>query len=79
MSDKEALRDCPVDEEGDLEAPNNIFTCLESEECCTKDLEPACCATKDVSDELLAFYYFLLLVLKHCIYYLLAFMTLYIG
>ena len=41
--------DCPVDEDGDLHDPNNLFTCLVTEECCRLDLKPACCAEKDMS------------------------------
>lgn len=50
--DTEPVRDCPKDPEGDLEDPNNLFTCLESESCCTVDLNPACCARKDITEEL---------------------------
>ena len=46
------MKDCPVDPEGDHEDPNNLFTCKEAEECCTVDLEPACCAKKEISEEL---------------------------
>ena len=48
----EELKDCPVDEAGDLEDPNNLFTCKVSEECCTVDLKPACCASKEMKDEM---------------------------
>ena len=30
-------KDCPVDEEIGLDDPNNVFSCLPSEECCTKE------------------------------------------
>ena len=49
---EEAVHDCPVDPNGDLDDPNNLFTCLEAEECCTVDLMPACCAAKDTTTEL---------------------------
>ncbi len=47
-----AKQDCLVDLDGDPEDPNNLFTCLETEECCTVDLNPACCAQKDFEEEL---------------------------
>ena len=28
-----------------LDDPNNVFSCKPDEECCTKNLEPACCAS----------------------------------
>ncbi len=46
------VRDCPVDPNGDMDDPNNLFTCLDSETCCTVDLQPACCAKKDIDQEL---------------------------
>lgn len=49
---EEDKQDCPVDEDGDLEDPNNLFTCLKTEECCTVDLNPACCASKDTKDQM---------------------------
>ena len=42
------LKDCPVDEALGLDDPNNLFTCHKDEECCTVDLEPACCAAPDL-------------------------------
>lgn len=50
-ADKEVF-DCPVDPDGDLEDPNNLFTCEVGQSCCTVDLEPACCKTKDISEEM---------------------------
>ena len=42
--------DCPkVISEG-IEDPNNVFTCLKNETCCTVDLQPACCAQKPMVD-----------------------------
>ena len=29
--------------------PNNVFTCKTWEKCCTVALEPACCATPEMS------------------------------
>ncbi len=53
MADDEVpKRDCPVDPDGDIEDPNNLFTCLEAEECCLLDTKPACCALKEFSVEL---------------------------
>ena len=49
---EEAVHDCPVDEAGDMDDPNNLYTCLEAEECCTVDLNPACCAKKEAADEM---------------------------
>ena len=49
---EDAVHDCPVDEAGDLDDPNNLFTCLEAEVCCTVDLMPACCAKKDPTTEM---------------------------
>lgn len=46
------VRDCPVDANGDLDDPNNLFTCLDAESCCTVDLQPACCAKKEMSNEM---------------------------
>ena len=37
-------KDCPVDSEIGLDDPNNVYSCKPEEECCTKDLKPACCA-----------------------------------
>ena len=37
-------KDCPVDSEVGLDDPNNVYSCKPEEECCTKDLKPACCA-----------------------------------
>jgi len=48
----EQLQDCPVDPDGDLEDPNNLFTCKTDETCCTVNLNPACCAKKDINDEM---------------------------
>ena len=48
----DAVHDCPVDAAGDLDDPNNLFTCLEAEVCCTVDLMPACCAKKDPTTEM---------------------------
>ena len=49
---EDAVHDCPVDAAGDLDDPNNLFTCLEAEVCCTVDLMPACCAKKDPTTEM---------------------------
>lgn len=27
-----------------LDDPNNVYSCKPEEECCTKELKPACCA-----------------------------------
>ena len=43
------LKDCPVDPDLGTDDPNNVFTCLKSEDCCTVDLEPACCGQADMS------------------------------
>ena len=43
------LIDCPVNGT-DIEDPNNVFTCKKEEECCTKDLLPACCGTEDTAE-----------------------------
>ena len=48
----EAVHDCLLEPDGDLDDPNNLFTCLEAEECCTVDLMPACCAKKDATTEM---------------------------
>merc|ERR1712045_877227 len=37
-------KDCPVDPAIGLDDPNNVFSCKPEEECCTKNLKPACCA-----------------------------------
>ena len=38
-------KDCPVDKDpSNLDDPNNVFSCKPDEECCTKNLKPACCA-----------------------------------
>jgi len=37
-------KDCPVDPDIGLDDPNNVFSCKPDEECCTKNLKPACCA-----------------------------------
>ena len=37
-------KDCPVDPKIGLDDPNNVFSCKPDEECCTKNLKPACCA-----------------------------------
>jgi len=37
-------KDCPVDPDIGLDDPNNVFSCKPDEECCTKNLQPACCA-----------------------------------
>merc|ERR1719192_1332325 len=38
-------KDCPVDKDPrNLDDPNNVFSCKPDEECCTKNLKPACCA-----------------------------------
>ena len=37
-------KDCPVDPAIGLDDPNNVFSCKPDEECCTKNLKPACCA-----------------------------------
>ncbi len=47
-----AKQDCVVDEDKDHDDPNNLFTCLETEECCTVSLKPACCATREINEEL---------------------------
>ena len=49
---EDAVHDCPVDKAGDLDDPNNLYTCLEAEVCCTVDLMPACCAKKDPTTEM---------------------------
>merc|ERR1711879_148157 len=43
------IKDCPVVEELGIDDPNNVFTCKKAEECCTVNLEPACCAQQDMS------------------------------
>merc|ERR1711997_467876 len=37
-------KDCAVDEALGLDDPNNVYSCKPEEECCTKELQPACCA-----------------------------------
>merc|ERR1712045_1066222 len=37
-------KDCPVDPDIGLDDPNNVYSCKPEEECCTKELKPACCA-----------------------------------
>ena len=41
--------DCPVDEALGIDDPNNVFTCKNTETCCTVDTKPACCAEQDIS------------------------------
>ena len=43
-------KDCPVDKDIGLDDPNNVFSCKVEEECCTKNLLPACCAEKPMDD-----------------------------
>ena len=43
------IKDCPVVEKLGTDDPNNIFTCKKSEECCTVNLKPACCANQDIT------------------------------
>ena len=43
------LIDCPVNG-SDTSDPNNVYTCKTGEECCTVDLLPACCGTKDMTE-----------------------------
>jgi len=43
------IKDCPVNKSMGTDDPNNVFTCKKSEECCTVNLEPACCAEQDMS------------------------------
>ena len=50
--DYENLIDCMVDEDGDKNDPNNLFTCKDGQECCTVDLEPACCSSLDINEAL---------------------------
>ena len=33
-----------MDEDIGLDDPNNVYSCKPEEECCTKELKPACCA-----------------------------------
>ena len=49
---KKNVKDCPVDPNGDLDDPNNLFTCDTDQTCCTVDLNPACCSKKDINDEM---------------------------
>ncbi|XP_059088731.1 glutamic acid-rich protein-like [Tigriopus californicus] len=49
---EENVHDCIVDENQDHEDPNNLFTCAADQSCCTVDLNPACCATKDLQEEI---------------------------
>ena len=37
-------KDCAVDPDIGLDDPNNVYSCKPEEECCTKELKPACCA-----------------------------------
>eukprot|EP00095_Tigriopus_kingsejongensis_P009771 maker-scaffold1182_size56756-snap-gene-0.9 protein:Tk09771 transcript:maker-scaffold1182_size56756-snap-gene-0.9-mRNA-1 annotation:"PREDICTED: uncharacterized protein LOC100897291" len=50
---EKSVHDCFVDENGDKDDPNNIFTCDEGQSCCTVDLNPACCASKDIEEEIM--------------------------
>ena len=42
------LKDCPVEEALGTDDPNNLFTCHKDQECCTVDLNPACCSAPDM-------------------------------
>ena len=43
-------KDCPVDKDIGLDDPNNVFSCKVEETCCTKNLQPACCAEKPMDE-----------------------------
>jgi hypothetical protein len=42
--------ECVVDKVGDLEDPNNLYTCKSDQTCCHTNLQPACCSTKPIAE-----------------------------